>query len=258
LESNNDYHFSIFHPTNEYGRRNRNIIISMIIIWAVAVFGFQILLRVFQKLTPEKALITYESVIDNVKTGKATVKEKQDFINSLVAVLGKSTIKKEDKTVLGNALSYCVFNLTDSSNKAILLKNIEEFQIVREEITKTVSDEQFIQAKALIDKKKTEIINQIAEITGNSTGSLESNIIAFNLVKNDKIEIGEEDVIRLNNTMKLYLRHYQSFLTDSKFLGFPFHYFYTAEFLLILFVLLCLIYSIRIQMLQKKYSIVEG
>ena len=39
-----------------------------------------------------------------------------------------------------------------------------------------------------------------------------------------------------NEALDLYLVHNQSVLTDLKFLGFPFHYFYTAVFLLILFV----------------------
>ena len=56
-------------------------------------------------------------------------------------------------------------------------------------------------------------------------------------------------------TMGLYLIHNRSVLTDTKFLGFPFHYFYTAVFLLILFVGLCWLYCIRTDMFHKKYGI---
>ncbi len=57
--------------------------------------------------------------------------------------------------------------------------------------------------------------------------------------------------------MDLYLVHNQSVLTDTNFLGFPFHYFYTAVFLLILFVGLCWLYCVRTDMFNKKYGIEE-
>jgi putative solute:sodium symporter small subunit len=55
--------------------------------------------------------------------------------------------------------------------------------------------------------------------------------------------------------MQLYLVHNRSVLTDARFLGFPFHYWYTAQFLLILFVGLCIIYASFIDRLHKKYNI---
>ncbi len=89
----NEYNFNLFQPVSPYGRKNRNLIITLLIIWFVAVFGFQLLLLLVQKPTPEKTLLTFESVWENVKTGKATVQEKKDFVNSLVAVAGKSSVK---------------------------------------------------------------------------------------------------------------------------------------------------------------------
>ena len=55
--------------------------------------------------------------------------------------------------------------------------------------------------------------------------------------------------------MGLYLIHNRSVLTDTRFLGFPFHYFYTAVFLLILFVGLTWLYCVRTDMFNKKYGI---
>jgi putative solute:sodium symporter small subunit len=60
---------------------------------------------------------------------------------------------------------------------------------------------------------------------------------------------------QLTGIMGLYLIHNRSALTDAKFLGFPFHYFYTAVFLLILFVGLCWLYCVRTDMYNKKYGI---
>lgn len=87
---------------------------------------------------------------------------------------------------------------------------------------------------------------------------LEANIITFFLKDKNIKELTEAEVTAIPVIMKTYLIHNRSILTDTKFLGFPFHYFYTAEFLLILFVLLCVIYVYRIQRLQKKFNIVES
>jgi putative solute:sodium symporter small subunit len=257
LETNNDYNFSLFKPNSDYSRRVRNIITSMLIIWAVAVFGFQILLRVIQKPTPEKAFTTFESVWERVKTGMATADEKKDFVHSVIAVLGKSTLKKDNKEILAYALSWSTYSTLDSSRKEALLKNVMDFRVSRENLAKSTNDEGYLQAKETLDKSKKEILTQVSEIHGFSSSSLEANIVAFNLTEADVQQLSEKDINSLPDIMKLYLVHNQSFLTDFKFLGFPFHYFYTAEFLLILFVLLSLIYSMRIEKLQKKFKIVE-
>lgn len=57
--------------------------------------------------------------------------------------------------------------------------------------------------------------------------------------------------------MKLYMTHNQSVLTNAKFLGFPFHYFYTAVFLLILFVFLCWLYCVITDRVNIKLGLEE-
>ncbi|MCP3931453.1 MAG: DUF4212 domain-containing protein [Bacteroidetes bacterium] len=54
--------------------------------------------------------------------------------------------------------------------------------------------------------------------------------------------------------MSKFLIHNQSVLTDTKFLGFPFHYFYSAVFLLALFVIICLVYCKAIDKVMKKHE----
>jgi len=229
----------------------------MLIIWAVAVFGFQILLRVIEKPTPEKAYITYESVWEKVKTGNATAIERKDFVSSVTAVLGKSSLKKDDRVILADALSWNTYNSIDSSAKAALLKNVQDFKSGRESLAKSTNDQGFIQAREALDLSKKEIINQVSSIYGYPVSSLEATIIAFNLTEADIPQLSDKAINSLPEIMKVNLIHNQSFLTDTKFLGFPFHYFYTAEFLLILFVLLSLLYSWRIGRLQKRFNIVE-
>ncbi|MBK7710595.1 MAG: hypothetical protein IPJ37_06425 [Bacteroidales bacterium] len=111
----NEYNFNLFKPVSPYGRKNRNLIITLLIIWFVAIFGFQFLLLLVQKPTPEKTLITFESVWENIKTGSATVQEKMNFVNSLVAVAGKSSVKPENRIILGNALTWSVFSMVSDS-----------------------------------------------------------------------------------------------------------------------------------------------
>ena len=71
MESSDQYNFSIFAPRNRHGRKNRNVIFTMLAIWAVAVFGFQFLLSIIEKPTPEKALGVFESAWPAVTGGNA-------------------------------------------------------------------------------------------------------------------------------------------------------------------------------------------
>jgi putative solute:sodium symporter small subunit len=251
----NEYKFSLFNPVSPYGRKNRNLILTILITWFVAVFGFQLLLLLFQKPTPEKSLITFESVWENVKTGKATEQEKKDFVNSLVAVAGKSTLKPANKIVLDNALTWSVFSMVSDSEKVILSGQIRELLTIKEKLPEA-TDAEYVLMQSDLKRIKT-IINSIAnEKTGIDPTNNKAAILPYNLNAENK-ELSAEDREALPKIMKLYLTHNQSFLTDMKIFRFPFHYFYTAEFLLILFVSMCLFYSIRITHLQKKFSIKE-
>ena len=251
----NEYNFNLFQPVSPYGRKNRNLIITLLTIWFVAIFGFQLLLLLVQKPTPEKTLLTFESVWESVKTGKATVQEKMDFINSLVAVAGKSTVKPANRIVLDNALTWSVFSMVSDSEKVTLSQLILELRTIKDKLPKAKDAEYALMQSDLL-RIKTDI-NAIAnEKTGIDPTNNKAAILPYNLNAENK-ELSAADMEALPKIMKLYLTHNQSFLTDTKFLGFPFHYFYTAEFLLILFVGMCLFYSIRITQLQKKFSILE-
>lgn len=253
--SNNDYNFSLFKPGSPYGRKNRNLIIILMTIWFVAIFGFQILLLIFQKPTPEKTLLTFESVWENVKTGDATEQQQKDYINSMVAVAGKSSVKPADKTILVKAITRAVFNMVSDSEKVILSGLIKELAETRAKLAVAPEAEYPVLKTDLIRIKAA--INSIAnEKTGIDPTNNKEAILPYSLNAEDS-ELTSEEIEALPQAMKLYLTHNQSFLTDTKILGFPFHYFYTAEFLLILFVSLCLIYSIRTTQLQKRFSIKE-
>jgi len=253
--SDNEHSFSLFNPVSQYGRKNRNLILTLLITWFVAIFGFQLLLVLIQKPTPEKTLITFESVWENVKTGTATDQEKKDFVNSLVAVAGKSSVKPANRIVLDNALTWSVFSMVSDTEKVILSQQIRELVTIKEKLPKATGAEYTLMQSDLIRIKTN--INSIAnEKSGIDPTNNKEAILPYNLNAENK-ELSADDMESLPKIMKLYLTHNQSFLTDAKILGFPFHYFYTAEFLLMLFVGMCLFYSIRVTQLQKKFSIKE-
>jgi putative solute:sodium symporter small subunit len=256
LETNtNQYNFSLFKPVSPYGKKNRNLIITLLIIWFLAIFGFQGLLLIFQKPTPEKSLISFESVWENVKSGNASEKEKMDLVNSIIAVTGKSSIKPADKPVLKKVLTFYVFSMINDSNKVLLTEQIKELALTKEKLTKA-SDAEYRQLQSDLLRIKASINSIANEKTGIDPTNNKQAILPYSLnAKNT--ELSAMEIEALPKIMKLYLTHNQSFLTDTKFLGFPFHYFYTAEFLLILFVVLSLFYSIRITQIQKKFSIIE-
>jgi putative solute:sodium symporter small subunit len=124
-----------------------------------------------------------------------------------------------------------------------------------EKLTKA-TDAEYIQLQTDLIRIKTTINSITNEKTGIDPTNNKSAILPYNLNSENK-ELSATDIEALPKIMKLYLTHNQSILTDTKILGFPFHYFYTAEFLLILFVSMCLFYSIRITQLQKKFLIKE-
>lgn len=248
MEEQKDYRISFFKPTTPFSKMNRNLVIVLVLIWAFGVFGFQILLRVMEKPTPEKTLITFEEVWGNVEAGTATEEEKVKFANSVLMVLGKSSLawKPERRAVLDNALSWVVYDLMSADSlRHTFIDKVAGIEARRADESLDLKDPNYINAKV-------EIIEIVAPILGIENYSLKAKLIPLELRSADLKEFKPENKAKLHDIMKLYLTHNQSVLTDTRFLGFPFHYFYTAVFLLIMFVGLCWIYSFKIDRLHKK------
>ncbi len=249
VKKEKDYRISFFKPTTEFSRKNRNLVLILVSIWAVAIFGFQILLRVMQKPTPEKSLITFEEVWDNVEMGKASDGEKIKFANSVLSVLGKSILLSapEKKEVLSNAFSWVVYDLVNDADKGMLQKEITMFEKKKKSIL-TLNDKEYIAAK---DK----IIGEIAPVLKLNKNSLKAKLIPLELRADLMKNFSKENKTKIKGIMSLYLTHNQSVLTDTIFLGFPFHYFYTAIFLLVLFVALCWVYCFIIDRMHSESGI---
>lgn len=228
-----DFKVNFFKPLSDHARANMKIIISLVIIWAVCVFGFQILLIILNNPTPEKSYTQFEKlwpgVVDN---DQVSVDSKQQFARTILSVLGKNIAVKDDhKAVLKKVLSWSVYSMLSDSVKAVF--------------TSDPNDEALIIAQEKIGLESAGFDKIMVDLLPSSLIQVDSE----HLCDNCKAE--------LPKIMKLYLVHNQSALTNFKFIGFPFHYWYTAQFLLILFVILCLIYAVMIDRINKKHNFVE-
>ena len=239
--SKDDYRISFFNPTTKHARIDRNLAILLVSIWAIAVFGFQIALKVLEKPTPEDTLVTFESVWDDVQGGNAALKQNQQFINSCLLVIGKQSVKAEHLDLLKNACGSTMFNLIPEAEKVSFAKDVQQLnQLIGNQVS--ITDDNYLQLK-------NKIISKVAPLAAISSDELIYELIHIGLTGNNET-FTIESKTNLHQIMKLYLTHNQSVLTNFTFLGFPFHYFYTAVFLLIFFVGICWFYCFRVDRLN--------
>jgi len=228
MTNHEQYEVNFFKPLSDHAKANKKLISSLAIIWAVAVFGFHFLLIFITTPTPEQTLDDFNSVWPQVvEDTSATIEMKQVFAKSMLMVLGKNiAVKDNHKTVLKESLSWSVYSMQPDS-----VKPLYKLEPKSAAISIGLSSDGF-------DK-------------------IMRNLLTTSLIKVENYSLSNESIEVLPEIMKLYLVHNQSFLTDFKFLGFPFHYWYTAQFLLILFVLLCVFYAVSIDKLNKKHAFAE-
>jgi putative solute:sodium symporter small subunit len=248
-KSKDEYHISFFKPTTPQATANRNMVVWLVLIWFTAIFGFHILLRVIEKPTPEPAYITFQKVWPNIKSGSASVAEYQEFGQSALSVLGKLAIAPDDRIALDNALSFTLYQLTADAMKASIIAKVMGFEEIKAGIT-DISDPGYIKAKISIS-------NEMSPMLSLAALDIRSKILPLELSSESMDKLTDKSKNSIPGIMKKYLVHNQSFLTDMRFLGFPFHYFYSAVFLLVLFVGLCLLYCIKTDSLNAKLNIVD-
>lgn len=227
------YEVNFFKPLSGHAKANRKLILILATIWAVAVFGFQITLMILNEPTPEKSYTVFESVYPEViDDADARLDQKQKFARSLISVLGKNiAVSDQHKEVLKNVLSWTVFSMQNDSMKYLFQKEL--------------------------DKETYEMAAQSIGLESEGFDKIMIDLLPYSLLKIEGEELKEEYKSELPGIMKLYLVHNQNALTDFKFLGFPFHYWYTAQFLLIMFVILCLVYALVIEKTNLKHDFVE-
>ena len=245
----NDFHISFFKPTTAQAKSNRNMVITFVLIWAIAVFGFQTLLFVLGKPTPESTFVQFEKVWPQIKDNQASPAELQEFSYTTLSVLGKIFIKPEHKSALDNALSWSVYQLADSTQKSEVVSAIHSF----EESAATISDI----GDPRYQQLKLDLGRMVSSLIGLESNDVRTTILPLELVSASVDSFSDSDKHLVQEAMSLYLIHNQSVLTDARFLGFPFHYFYTAVFLLVLFVGICWLYCVRTDRINAKLNIAD-
>ncbi len=157
------------------------------------------------------------------------------------------SIQASDRIILDKAVSSIVYKLVPAQSKESFFNQVSEFNKIKDEIT-SLSDEEYVALKVKITEESASLLNL-------NTYSLEAKLIPFELIAESMKSYDNKNNELLEAVMSKYLIHNQSFLTDFKFLGFPFHYFYTSVFLLILFVGLCWFYCYRTDKIHEQLGI---
>lgn len=222
------YDVNFFKPRGDYATANARIVFALLIIWTLAIFGFHFLLRAIEKPVPEPAFVQFEKAWPSYKAGKATAAEMQALAKSYLTVFGKQIATRSDKD-LKAAFTKLAYDLLPEGRKAGFAA----------------------EAKAMAESKK--LSGDLAKILGVDADPLLSRVIPYALAAYD----GPAPAAKLDSVPAVFeknLIHYRSVLTDSTFLGFPFHYFYTAVFLPGLFIAMCLYYCLVIQKINVRYG----
>ncbi len=233
MANSEQYDVNFFRPLSNHAKANKKLILTLAIVWAVAVFGFQFLLMIFNEPTPEKSYEVYQSVYPAVVEDiSASAEMKADFGKSLLHVLGKNVaVSEEHKIIVKKAFTWNVANMLPDSLNTIF----------------------FVEP----DENSFAVAAQTLKLQNSGFDKIMIDLIPTSLVKLNQKSFPAECKSELPAIMDLYLIHNQSFLTDFNFFGFPFHYWYTAQFLLILFVVLCVIYAVTIDKANKTHDFVE-
>lgn len=243
----NDYHFNFFSPRTPLAKRNRNMIVWLVIIWAVAIFGFQIALRILEEPVPEQPLVEFNSVYERVYDGVASQEDYKLFASSILHTLAKTHLLDNHREALRGAFTYGLFRAAGENTDA-LHAAIQQFQTNRE-LSLNITDQAYLEARVALEQ----LVLSVLAINPTDPRILSA---PFSIVLENKDALDLEQQALTKEIMDRYLIHNQSVLTDTIFLGFPLHYFYTAVFLLVLFVGLCLAYCLMMDRLEKDKKLI--
>ncbi len=243
-----EYRISLFKPTTQQALKNRNLIVQLFIVWAIAIFGFQILLKILEKPVPEDALIAFSAAWEKLESVNADAADYIAAGQSMLQAMGKSTIKTNEYNALQDGVGWMLSNVYPADELDNLQQDVHRLSALREQIT-SLRDEEYLEAKALIISKAAPALNI-------GKGTLLAQLLAIGL-DGELSQISDENKSRIPDIMGLYMTHNRSVLTDTIFLGFPFHYFYTSVFLLLFFIGLCWFYCYKTDKLHARLNFLE-
>ncbi len=212
------YDFNFFKPNSAYARANTRLIGVVVVIWALAVFGFQFLLKSIEKPVPEAQLTRFEQIWPNAMNGTASQQELKELAGVYLNLMGRHISLRSDEN-FKLYFTATVYDLLPQSEKQDFLA---------------------LTGKELSERKS--MTSGIAAIIGLEENNILTQVLPYALVPYDGEPVDPKALEAVPQIMQKHLVHNQSVLTDTKFLGFPFHYFYTAIFLLVLFIALCFVY----------------
>ena len=223
------YDINFFTPQTPFLKDTVRLVTIGLLVWAIAVYGFHTLLRIIETPTPEKGYIAYEEIYPKLTQGTASHEERVRMGNIYLGLIGKS-VKLQKDADLKNAFTAVVYSILPDSEKAALV----------------------VATAQLASDKKTDV-GFVVRALGIEDDLSRKAVVPYAL---QSLADGPKGMISpsIPKTMKKYLIHNQSVLTDTQFLGFPFHYFYSAVFLLALFVIICLVYCKAIDRVMKKHE----
>ena len=242
VSASTDYHVNFFKPTSAHARANRNRIIFMILIWASTVFGFQLLLAFWNRPTPEPAYLTFTAQWEQMEAGTPLPHvEKQAFIRTLLHVIGKSgSLPEGDGMILKQTLSWALCDILPEANQAsfrMMIAGVEEDPVNR---------------RSVVD-----FAGAVLGLEPTGFDKLLANVLPGAVVPYAEETLHPDITAALPGIMERLLVHNRNPLTDFQFFGFPFHYWFTAQFTLLVFVLLCLAYARMADRDNKKYHFEE-
>lgn len=243
-----EYKISFFKPTTQQALKNRNLIVKVFIIWALGIFGFQIALKILEKPVPEDALIAFTAAWEKIESGNATPLDYQSAGRSMVQAMGKSTLKGNHYAALQDGVGWVLAEVYPEEEIDELQKDVQKINVLKNEIT-SLLDDNYLETKQAI-------ISKAAPAIGIGEGTLLAELLAIG-IDADMMNLSEANKVMIPGIMSLYMTHNRSVLTDTIFLGFPFHYFYTAVFLLAFFIGLCWYYCYRTDKIHAKLNFIE-
>ncbi|MFA8433784.1 MAG: sodium/substrate symporter small subunit [Marinifilaceae bacterium] len=282
MNKKNDFRVSFFRPTNDHAKANRNMVLILLTIWAVAVFGFQFLLRVMEKPVPEPALTEYYQVNEAVLSGQASLEQKQVFIQSLTSVLGKQYLRdlglnKQNATyypMLKNTLGWVIYDIIPAENKTGFKSAVDAYNHSKKELNTLLTNQKtpgrmlkqlaferrMGELEQVIIVKKKALIVEMAPyidqiIVDPVMGDVRKTVVYSQTTCEYQDQLPQEYITTIDKAMDFYLVHNRSAITDYTFFGFPFHYFYTAILLLALFIAICWVYAFNTERINKKFGI---
>jgi putative solute:sodium symporter small subunit len=164
-------------------------------------------------------------------------------------VAGKVFIEPNHRAALDDGITWALWQVATPPQQAALSEALRDFKDA-EKSAGLVTDEEYVQAKRNLQSLAVSVL-------GINPNLAIAHILPLELTLDGMDSFTESNKEIVEEAMPLYTIHNRSVLTDTIFLGFPFHYFYTAVFLLIVFIGICWIYCYKIDKYNKKIELSE-